>query len=98
MRQSIIKVWLVERLKAEAANKPLNGDAAGGAHQRIVSGTFMAKLFIQFQPQRDHILDEIKISDYLRNLGLDIEITEGFDTGGYTNFVIETDRTKRVRH
>jgi hypothetical protein len=31
-RQSIIKVWLVERLKAEAANKPLNGDAIGGAH------------------------------------------------------------------
>jgi hypothetical protein len=31
-RQSIIKVWLVERLRAEAANKPLNGDAAGGAH------------------------------------------------------------------
>lgn len=31
-RQSIIKVWLVERLQAEAANKPLNGDAAGGAH------------------------------------------------------------------
>jgi hypothetical protein len=31
-RQSIIKVWLVERLNAEAANKPLNGDAAGGAH------------------------------------------------------------------
>lgn len=31
-RQSIIKVWLVERLKAETANKPLNGDAAGGAH------------------------------------------------------------------
>jgi hypothetical protein len=30
-RQSIIKVWLVERLKAEAANKPLNGDAASGA-------------------------------------------------------------------
>lgn len=30
-RQSIIKVWLVERLQAEAANKPLNGDAAGGA-------------------------------------------------------------------
>lgn len=28
-RQSIIKVWLVERLKAEAANKPLNGDASG---------------------------------------------------------------------
>jgi len=25
-RQSIIKVWLVERLKAEAANWPLNGD------------------------------------------------------------------------
>jgi hypothetical protein len=31
-RQSIIKVWLVERLNAEAANKPLNGDDAGGAH------------------------------------------------------------------
>lgn len=31
-RQSIIKVWLVERLKAEAANKPLNGDSASGAH------------------------------------------------------------------
>ena len=31
-RQSIIKVWLVERLQAEAANKPLNGDAAGGGH------------------------------------------------------------------
>ncbi len=30
-RQSIIKVWLVERLKAEAANNPLNGDAASGA-------------------------------------------------------------------
>ena len=30
-RQSIIKVWLVERLNAEAANKPLNGDAASGA-------------------------------------------------------------------
>ena len=30
-RQSIIKVWLVERLKAEAANKPLNGDAASDA-------------------------------------------------------------------
>ena len=30
-RQSIIKVWLVERLKAESANKPLNGDAASGA-------------------------------------------------------------------
>ncbi|OHY73002.1 CopG family transcriptional regulator [Marinobacter sp. AC-23] len=31
-RQSIIKVWLVERLQAEAANKPLNSDATGGAH------------------------------------------------------------------
>lgn len=31
-RQSIIKVWLVERLQAEAANKPLKGDAASGAH------------------------------------------------------------------
>ena len=31
-RQSIIKVWLVERLQAEAANNPLNGDAAGGSH------------------------------------------------------------------
>ncbi|KMQ73115.1 type II toxin-antitoxin system BrnA family antitoxin [Marinobacter subterrani] len=31
-RQSIIKVWLVERLQAESANKPLKGDAAGGAH------------------------------------------------------------------
>lgn len=30
-RQSIIKVWLVERLKAEAANQPYNGDATGGA-------------------------------------------------------------------
>lgn len=30
-RQSIIKVWLVERLNAEAANKPLNVDAANGA-------------------------------------------------------------------
>lgn len=30
-RQSIIKVWLVERLQAEAANKPLNADATGGA-------------------------------------------------------------------
>ncbi len=29
-RQSIIKVWLVERLQAEAANKPREGDAAGG--------------------------------------------------------------------
>lgn len=31
-RQSIIKVWLVERLKAEAANKPLNSDATSGAY------------------------------------------------------------------
>lgn len=31
-RQSIIKVWLVERLQAESANKQLNGDAASGAH------------------------------------------------------------------
>ena len=31
-RQSIIKVWLVERLQAEAAHKPLNGDNASGAH------------------------------------------------------------------
>lgn len=31
-RQSIIKVWLVERLQAESAHKPINGDAAGGAH------------------------------------------------------------------
>ena len=31
-RQSIIKVWLVERLQAEAANKPLTGDAAGDAN------------------------------------------------------------------
>jgi hypothetical protein len=31
-RQSIIKVWLVERLKAEAANKLPNGNAAGGVH------------------------------------------------------------------
>lgn len=31
-RQSIIKVWLVERLRAEAANKQLNGDAASGVH------------------------------------------------------------------
>jgi len=29
---TIIKVWLVERLKAEAANKPLNGSAAGDPH------------------------------------------------------------------
>ena len=31
-RQSIIKVWLVERLQAEAANKSLNRDATGGGH------------------------------------------------------------------
>jgi hypothetical protein len=31
-RQSIIKVWLVERLQAEAANQSLNRDAAGGGH------------------------------------------------------------------
>ena len=31
-RQSIIKVWLVERLQAESANRPLNGDAADGSH------------------------------------------------------------------
>lgn len=31
-RQSIIKVWLVERLRAEAANKQLNADAASSAH------------------------------------------------------------------
>ena len=31
-RQSIIKVWLVERLKAEAANNALNADTANGAH------------------------------------------------------------------
>ena len=31
-RQSIIKVWLVERLQAEAASKPLNQYNAGGAH------------------------------------------------------------------
>ncbi|MEA3250326.1 MAG: CopG family transcriptional regulator [Pseudomonadota bacterium] len=30
-RQSIIKVWLVERLQAESANKPLNG-APQAAH------------------------------------------------------------------
>ena len=30
-RQSIIKVWLVERLEADAANKALNGDVASGA-------------------------------------------------------------------
>ncbi|MYL24535.1 CopG family transcriptional regulator [Halomonas alkaliantarctica] len=31
-RQSIIKVWLVERLQAEAAHKPFNQGNAGGAH------------------------------------------------------------------
>ena len=31
-RQSIIKVWLVERIKAEAANNLPNGDTASGAH------------------------------------------------------------------
>ena len=31
-RQSIIKVWLVERLQAESANNPVNGDAGGNAH------------------------------------------------------------------
>jgi hypothetical protein len=31
-RQSIIQVWLVERLQVEAAKKPLNGDASGDAH------------------------------------------------------------------
>ena len=31
-RQSIIKVWLVERLQAESANKPLNSNTAGGGH------------------------------------------------------------------
>ncbi|WP_288107444.1 CopG family transcriptional regulator [Limnobacter sp.] len=30
-RQSIIKVWLVERIKAEAANNLLSSDAANGA-------------------------------------------------------------------
>ncbi|KAF0809339.1 hypothetical protein A167_01931 [Alcanivorax sp. S71-1-4] len=30
-RQSIIKVWLVERLRAEAANQALNDDRPGGA-------------------------------------------------------------------
>ena len=30
-RQSIIKVWLVERLKAEATNKPLKNDVTTGA-------------------------------------------------------------------
>lgn len=36
-RQSIIKIWLVERLKAEAANKPLNNDGAGGENSICVS-------------------------------------------------------------
>ncbi len=31
-RQSLIKIWLVERLKAESANKPLNSDSVGDAH------------------------------------------------------------------
>jgi len=31
-RQSIIKVWLVERLKAEAANKMQNSDSSSSAH------------------------------------------------------------------
>lgn len=31
-RQSIIKVWLVERLQAESANRSLGGDGASGAH------------------------------------------------------------------
>lgn len=31
-RQSIIKVWLVERIKAEAANNLLSSDAANGNH------------------------------------------------------------------
>lgn len=30
-RQSIIKIWLVERLESGTANKALNGDAASGA-------------------------------------------------------------------
>lgn len=29
-RQSIIKVWLVERLQTEAMNKSFNGDTSGG--------------------------------------------------------------------
>ncbi|MBL4832737.1 MAG: CopG family transcriptional regulator [Pseudomonas sp.] len=32
-RQSIIKVWLVERLQAEAANQQPNGDAASCSAQ-----------------------------------------------------------------
>lgn len=31
-RQSIIKVWLVERLKAEAANKMQNSDSSSSTH------------------------------------------------------------------
>ncbi|WP_048305810.1 hypothetical protein [Halomonas sp. PR-M31] len=31
-RQSIIKVWLVERLRAEASSRPPNNDAANGTH------------------------------------------------------------------
>lgn len=31
-RQSIIKVWLVERLKAEAANNPFNDNVARDTH------------------------------------------------------------------
>ncbi|WLD58724.1 CopG family transcriptional regulator [Salinispirillum sp. LH 10-3-1] len=31
-RQSIIKVWLVERLQAEASNKRTSGDSTNGAH------------------------------------------------------------------
>lgn len=32
-RQSVIKVWLVERLRAEAANRSFNEDSAGSARQ-----------------------------------------------------------------
>nr|WP_289072890.1 CopG family transcriptional regulator [uncultured Halomonas sp.] len=31
-RQSIIKVWLVERLQAEAAHQPMSHDTVGGTH------------------------------------------------------------------
>jgi len=31
-RQSIIKVWLVERLRAEAANHPLKSETASSEH------------------------------------------------------------------
>jgi hypothetical protein len=48
-RQSIIKVWLVERLKAEAANKPLNGDAASDAHWRSVSAKHGSNPGVQFR-------------------------------------------------